>query len=109
MRNKLIPFLLMGAAVGALISLFDKNTRDTVAHKSKDVTHYVKHPKELQERLSSQSNEPSKFDSLKEEVTFWKETIEEIRRNNPELERQIMDAKDTLMENFREKKSNNNQ
>lgn len=104
MKNKLVPYLLLGAAVGALVSLFDKNTRSSVASKSKDVTHYVKHPKELQEKLSSQSNEPSKFDSLKEEVSFWKETIEEIRRNNPELKRSIMDAKDTLMANFKEKK-----
>ncbi len=107
MKNKLIPFLLMGAAVGALVSLFDKNTRDSVTSKGKDVTYYAKHPKELQERISTQSNEPSKFDSLKEEVSFWKETIEEIRRNNPELERSIMEAKDTLMENFKDKKSNN--
>lgn len=109
MKNKLIPFLLIGAAVGALISLFDKNTRDSITSKSKDVTYYAKHPKELQQRISTQSSEPSKFDSLKEEVSFWKETIEEIRRNNPELERAVMDAKDTLMENFKEKKANNKQ
>ena len=106
MKNILIPFLLMGAAVGALVSLFDKNTRKSLTSTSKEVGHYVKHPKEIQEKLNSQSNEPSKFDSLKEEVSFWKETIEEIRRNNPELERSIMSAKDTLVDNFKDKKGN---
>ena len=28
---------------------------------------------------------------------YWKDTIEEIRRNNPELERSIKDAKDTFV------------
>ena len=28
---------------------------------------------------------------------YWKDTIEEIRRNNPELERSIKDAKETLL------------
>ena len=107
MKNKLIPFLLVGAAVGALISSADKNTRQSVTSKSKEVTHYVKHPKEIQEKLNASSDEPSKFDSLKEEVSFWKETIEEIRRNNPELERSIMNAKDTLVENFKDKKDKN--
>ena len=104
MKNKLIPFLLIGAAIGALASLTDKNTRKSITSKSKDLTHYVKNPKEIQEKLNAQSTEPSKFDSLKEEVSFWKDTIEEIRRNNPELERSIMNAKDTLVENFKDKK-----
>jgi hypothetical protein len=28
---------------------------------------------------------------------YWKDTIEEIRRNNPELEKSIKDAKDTFV------------
>jgi len=28
---------------------------------------------------------------------YWKDVIEEIRRNNPELERSIKDAKDTFV------------
>ena len=42
---------------------------------------------------------------IKDEVLFWKDTIEEIRRNNPELERALIDAKDTF-QSKREKKLN---
>ena len=28
---------------------------------------------------------------------YWKDTLEEIRRNNPELERSIKDAKETFV------------
>lgn len=42
-------------------------------------------------------SKPSKVSSIKDEVMYWKDVIEEIRRNNPELERSIKDAKDTFV------------
>lgn len=42
--------------------------------------------------------------NLKDELLYWKETIDEIRRNNPELERAILDAKDTFIEKKNQKK-----
>ncbi|TBW68195.1 YtxH domain-containing protein, partial [Staphylococcus epidermidis] len=41
---------------------------------------------------------PSKFNTIKDEILYWKDTIDEFRRNNPELEKSIMDAKDTLVD-----------
>lgn len=35
---------------------------------------------------------------MKDEVLYWKNTFDEIRRNNPELERSLRNAKDTFME-----------
>ena len=92
MKNKLIPAILIGAAVGA-----DKGTRDSVISGSKDLKYYAQNPDEAKQKFSSNSGQPSKFDSLKDEVMFWKDTIEEIRQKNPELEQSIMDAKDTFM------------
>ncbi|MDU2270640.1 MAG: YtxH domain-containing protein, partial [Staphylococcus epidermidis] len=40
---------------------------------------------------------PSKISSIKDEVMYWKDTLDEIRRNNPELERSIKDAKETFV------------
>ncbi|WP_017549283.1 hypothetical protein [Salinicoccus carnicancri] len=97
MKNKLIPAILIGAAVGAGLSLIDKGTRDSVMSGSKDLKYYAQNPDEAKQKFSSDSRQPSKFDSLKDEVMFWKDTIEEIRQKNPELEQSIMDAKDTFM------------
>lgn len=97
MKNKLIPAVLLGALVGGLVSLVDKSTRENVVSGSKKVVSFAKNPDELKNQFSSASNEPSKFEQIKEEVLFWKDTIEEIRRNNPELEQSIIDAKDTFM------------
>ncbi len=38
-----------------------------------------------------------KFSKIKDEVLYWKDVVEEIRRNNPELERSLKDAKETFV------------
>ena len=40
----------------------------------------------------------SAISNIKDEVLYWKDAIEEIRRNNPELEKSLKDAKDTFVE-----------
>lgn len=97
MKNKLIPAILIGAAVGAGLSMIDKSTRESLISNSKDLKYYAQNPDEAKQKFSSDSGQPSKLDSLKDEAKFWKETIEEIRQNNPELEESIKDAKDTFV------------
>ncbi len=105
MKNKLIPAILIGAGIGALVSLIDKNTRKTVVDSSKDLTYYAKHPDEAKNKIQSSAGNSSKLEQLKDEVMFWKDTVQQIREENPELEKQIMDAKDTFMQKRDEKKS----
>lgn len=105
MKNKLIPAILIGAGIGALVSLIDKNTRQTVMSSGKELGYYAKHPEAAKDKLQSSSGGSSKFEQLKDEVMFWKDTVQQIREENPELEKQIMDAKDTLMQKRDEKKS----
>ncbi|SOC40544.1 hypothetical protein [Salinicoccus kekensis] len=105
MKNKLIPAILIGAGIGALVSLIDKNTRQTVMSSGKELGYYAKHPEAAKDKLQSSSDGSSKFEQLKDEVMFWKDTVQQIREENPELEKQIMDAKDTLMQKREEKKS----
>ena len=85
MENKLIPGILIGAIVGGAATLADKSTQ-RFSSICKDV------------KEGNRSRKPSKFNSIKDEVLYWKDTIEEIRRNNPELEKSIKDAKDTFVE-----------
>ncbi|RTX89047.1 YtxH domain-containing protein, partial [Staphylococcus carnosus] len=74
-----------GAIVGGAATLADKSTRNSLVQSAKDV------------KNGNRSRKPSKISSIKDEVMYWKDTIEEIRRNNPELERSIRDAKDTFV------------
>ena len=85
MENKLIPGILIGAIIGGAATLADKSTRNSLNQSFKDV------------KEGNRSRKPSKINSIKDEVMYWKDTIEEIRRNNPELERSIKDAKETFV------------
>ncbi|PNZ70819.1 YtxH domain-containing protein [Staphylococcus croceilyticus] len=85
MENKLIPGIIIGAIVGGAATLADKSTRNSLIQSAKDV------------KNGNRSRKPSKISSIKDEVMYWKDTIEEIRCNNPELERSIRDAKDTFV------------
>lgn len=87
MNNKLVPGILLGALVGGAITLADKNTRNALKTSFKN----------LKEGKPA-DKEPSKFSMIKDEILYWKDAIEEIRRNNPELERALKNAKDTLQE-----------
>ncbi|EII2015775.1 YtxH domain-containing protein [Staphylococcus pseudintermedius] len=86
MQNKLLPGILIGAIVGGAIALIDKNTRRSVKASVNNI------------KTGQRSSQPSKFTQVKDEVLYWKNTFDEIRRNNPELERSLRNAKDTFME-----------
>ena len=85
MENKLIPGILIGAIIGGAATLADKSTRRSLKQSFKEA------------KEGNRSRKPSKISSIKDEVMYWKDTIEEIRRNNPELERSIKDAKKTFV------------
>lgn len=86
MQNKLIPGILLGAVIGGSITLADKSTRQSLKQSIKD------------KREGNRSQKPSAIKNIKDEVLYWKDAVEEIRRNNPELERSLKDAKDTFVE-----------
>ena len=107
MKNKLIPAILIGAAVGAGLSLIDRGTRESVLSGSKDLKYYAQHPDEVKDKFNSPNTDrPSKVNALRNEVMFWKDTIEEIRQQNPELEKSIIEAKDTFQQKREQKHLN---
>ncbi|AMG19973.1 hypothetical protein AST07_00980 [Staphylococcus saprophyticus] len=86
MQNKLIPGILLGAVIGGAATLADKSTRQSLKQSIKD------------RKEGTRSQKPSAINNIKDEVLYWKDVVEEIRRNNPELERSIKDAKNTFVE-----------
>lgn len=86
MQNKLIPGILLGAVIGGAATLADKSTRQSLKQSIKD------------RKEGNRSQKPSAINNVKDEVSYWKDVVEEIRRNNPELERSLKDAKNTFVE-----------
>lgn len=86
MQNKLIPGILLGAVIGGAATLADKSTRQSLKQSIKD------------RKEGNRSQKPSAINNVKDEIVYWKDVVEEIRRNNPELERSLKDAKNTFVE-----------
>ncbi|MBF0814535.1 MULTISPECIES: hypothetical protein [Staphylococcus] len=86
MQNKLIPGILIGAIIGGAATLADKSTRQSLKQSIKD------------RKEGNRPQKPSALNNIKDEVFYWKDVVEEIRRNNPELERSIKEAKNTFVE-----------
>lgn len=86
MQNKLIPGILIGAIIGGAATLADKSTRQSLNQSIKD------------RKEGNRPQKPSALNNIKDEVFYWKDVVEEIRRNNPELERSIKEAKNTFVE-----------
>ncbi|MBM2659515.1 hypothetical protein [Staphylococcus pseudoxylosus] len=86
MQNKLIPGILIGAIIGGAATLADKSTRQSLKQSIKD------------RKEGNRPQKPSAINNIKDEVFYWKDVVEEIRRNNPELERSIKEAKNTFVE-----------
>lgn len=95
MNNKLIPATIAGAIIGAAVSMIDKKTRSSVKNQVQSTK---------QNGITPVPSTKAKAKNLKDELLYWKETIDEIRRNNPELERAILDAKDTFIQKRNQKK-----
>lgn len=70
-KSKLIPAIVIGAAVGAVISMFDRATREhtvETAKKAKEtVTYYAQHADELQQLVDSKVGEVQGFISSAEQ------------------------------------------
>ncbi|MCS5430864.1 YtxH domain-containing protein [Staphylococcus aureus] len=86
MENKFVPGILIGAVIGGAISLADKSTRQALVQSVKDA-----------KNGNRRTRKPSNVSKIKDEVLYWKDVVEEIRRNNPELERSLKDAKETFV------------
>jgi gas vesicle protein len=56
-KSKLVPAILVGAAVGAVVSMFDKNTRDhtvqTASKVKETVSYYSQNREELKSLIES--------------------------------------------------------
>lgn len=84
MKNKFIPGVLIGAVIGGAVTLADKSTRSALKTSFKNL------------KDGNPNKEPSKFSKIKDEVLYWKDAVDELRRNNPQLEQSLLEVKDLI-------------
>ncbi|MBM7587985.1 gas vesicle protein [Bacillus pakistanensis] len=109
-KNKFFTGVLIGAAVGGLVSLLDRQTREEVVEMTKscgtELSRYAKHPqlvvessKEIYEKIRTTAGQ------IEEDVKFINDKIEDIREITPQVKEIIDETKDTLhtsSENYKE-------
>lgn len=102
-KNKLGSFILFGALIGAMISLFDYSTRRQVAAKSKraigDVGYYAKNPDVLKTKVKEKSEKyQSLYEQFSEDASYFKGKIDELKELSPQVKELVVDTKDAFTE-----------
>ncbi|MCM3442652.1 YtxH domain-containing protein [Metabacillus halosaccharovorans] len=100
--NKLVRGMLVGAIVGAVVSLLDKKTRDDVITTSKNISSKIKGYVEDPTVLTNEVRET--IDSVKdtvqevsEDITFINEKVKELKETTPQVMSLIQETKERFI------------
>ena len=100
-KNKLLRGILIGAAAGAVISLFDKGTRESVmecSRKSFEKTKgAIQNPGQVIEGIREKSEHIiDTMESISEDVTYIANKVQEFKEIPLQVSSAVMETKDAL-------------
>jgi hypothetical protein len=109
-NSKFGKFIIFGALTGAVVSMFDRSTRNQVVKKSNNLItgmkFYSKNPDVLKWKLEEKKAKyKSVFDQLSGDASYIKAQIEELKILTPQVKSLVMDTKDAFVESKDELKS----
>ena len=101
MRSKLLPFVMVGAVVGAAISMFDRQTREHTIEASKKVkdtvSYYAANTDELQQLIEDKVSQAQSFYSAaSENVDILLKQVEDAKALPSTLQSMVMETKDVF-------------
>lgn len=102
-KNKLMTGLLVGAAVGVIISLFDRNTRNDVIQKSKSVSdnakYYASNTDELKSAVQQQATKfQNLYERVSEDASYVGEKVNELKDLAPQVKEMALDTKEAFVD-----------
>lgn len=102
-QNKLMTGLLVGAAVGVIISLFDRNTRNDVMQKSKKVSenakYYASNKDELKSAVQQQATKfQNLYERVSEDASYVGEKVNELKELTPQVRDMAMETKEAFVD-----------
>ncbi len=109
-NSKFGKFIVYGALTGAIVSMFDRSTREQVVKKSNnlitEMKFYSKNPDVLKWKLGEKKEKyQSIFEQLSGNASYIKEQVEELKTLTPQVKDLVMDTKDAFIESKDELKS----
>ena len=102
-QNKLMTGLLVGAAVGIIVSLLDRNTRDDVIHKSKKATnnakYYASNRDELVQAFQQQAERAQNlYSRISEDASYVGSKVNELKEMTPQVKEMALETKEAFMD-----------
>lgn len=109
-ENKFRKYVILGALLGAAVSLLDRNTREQVSRKTRaivsDIGYYSRHPDSLRWKLKEKKEKyQSVYDQLSEDVTYIKQQVEELKVLTPQVKDLVVNTKEAFVDSKDEYKS----
>lgn len=100
-KSKFGLFMMLGAVIGAFVSLFDRSTRDQVKRKSKniisDVRFYSKNPDILKQKAKQKTDKiQSMYEQFSGDAMYIKEKVDELKLLSPQVKEIVVDTKETF-------------
>lgn len=102
-QNKLMTGLLVGAAVGIIVSLLDKNTRNDVVQTSKKATnnakYYASNRDELVQAFQQQAERAQNlYSRISEDASYVGSKVNELKEMSPQVKEMALDTKEAFMD-----------
>ncbi|WP_255472761.1 YtxH domain-containing protein [Planomicrobium sp. CPCC 101079] len=102
-QNKLMTGILVGAAMGLIVSLFDRNTRNDVVQKSKklgsNAQYYATNRKELQSMVQQQAGKMQNlYSRISEDASYVGEKVNELKGLTPQVKELAMETKEAFVD-----------
>ena len=102
-QNKLMTGLLVGAAMGILVSLFDRNTRNDVMQKSKkaadNAKYYASNKDELKSAVKQQAGKMQNlYSRISDDASFVGDKVNELKELSPQVKDLAMETKEAFVD-----------
>ena len=100
-RNKMVEGMLIGAVIGAAVSLFDKETRDIAIRNGKVLTSktidIIKNPEVVTGKIRDNIRMVrTTIDEVTEDIQFLATKVHELNEKTPEMIEMINDTKEAF-------------
>lgn len=102
-QNKLMTGLLVGAAVGIIVSLLDRNTRNDVIQKSKKASdnakYYASNRDELVQAFQQQAERAQNlYSRISEDASYVGSKVNELKEMSPQVKEMALETKEAFMD-----------
>ncbi|ANU12410.1 YfkI [Planococcus halocryophilus Or1] len=101
-QNKLMTGLLVGATVGIIVSLFDRNTRNDVIEKSKKASdnakYYASNRDELVQAFQQQAERAQNlYSRISEDASYVGSKVNELKEMSPQVKEIALETKEAFL------------